>query len=367
MDIMLSDLKTQNVILRAELLESFNRVLNSGKYVSGEEVEKFESYLCTFTKNKFAVACSSGTSALEVALRAVGVKAGDEVIIPAMTFIATIKAVIAVGATPVLVDVDRDTWTMDLNQVESTLSKRTKAILPVHLHGRMVRMKTLREVIGNNKIKIIEDAAQSIGAYDQDINYPGSVLSDAACFSFYPGKNLGALGEAGAVTFNNEEYAISAQKIRNWGGRVQYQHEVYGGNERMDELQAAFLSVKLPHLNGYIAKRKEIAKVYDDFFDELGIVRPKTESGHTYHIYAILFDGRDVLSEYLKKNKIQVGIHYPNSLNRLEVYSSYNFAKQQFPIAEHLAQHFLSIPIHENLTDININAIRNKIKKFIKQ
>lgn len=350
------DLKSQNGYVREELIQHFLEVLDSGNYVSGKFVSQFEDAFAKAHDAKFAIACNSGTSAIEIILKSLGLGPGDEVILPAMTFVATMEAVVATGATPVLVDVDDVTWNLSAASVRKGVTARTKAVIFVHLHGSSSGICEVAEVAKEYGVHLIEDAAQAHLAKCGGV-FVGN-FGVAAGFSFYPGKNLGALGEGGAIVTNSKSLDESARLIRNWGAKQKYNHLVRGGNFRMDEIQAGFLDIKLRNLLNWTLKRQELAKVYDSFFDSIGVQRPNNAGiFHSYHIYAIRVSNRDEISQELNRNGINTGIHYPHSLASMDPWRKFFRVSEAPNVSTALSKTFLSLPLHESLSTDDLKYI----------
>jgi dTDP-4-amino-4,6-dideoxygalactose transaminase len=305
------DLKAQYRSIRDEVEPAVRAVLESAQYVLGPEVEAFEQEFAGFCRTRHCVAVSSGTSALQMALMAAGIGSGDEVITVPMTFVATTAATRYVGAKPVFVDIGEGTWTMDVHQLEGALTERTKAILPVHLYGLMADMKPIREFAAAHNLALIEDAAQAHGA-EYHGERAGSI-GDLACFSFYPGKNLGACGEGGAVVTNSDEYAETVRKLRDWGQSGRHRYQLQGFNYRMDALQAAILRVKLRHLDAWTEARRRHADAYGRRLAASGLTLPTEPRDYrsVYHVYAVMVEKREAVQQALTNREIGTGVHYP--------------------------------------------------------
>lgn len=359
-----SDLKSQNDYVREELIEHFLKVLDSGNYVSGKFVSEFEHSFAQAHSAKFAIACNSGTSAIEIILKSLGVGAGDEVILPAMTFVATMEAVVASGATPVLVDVDDINWNLSAISVRRGITARTKAVIFVHLHGSPSGISEVVEVAKEYGLHLIEDAAQAHLAKCGTVSVGN--FGVAAGFSFYPGKNLGALGEGGAIVTNSENLEDSARLVRNWGAKQKYKHLMRGGNFRMDEIQAGFLDIKLRNLHKWTLKRQELAKIYDTLFDSIGIKRPYNVGiFHSYHIYAIRVPNRDEIAQKLQNRGIETSIHYPHSLDALDPWRRFFRVDRDPTVATELSRNFLSLPLRESLSTEDITYISKMLIKIL--
>ena len=338
--------------VRNELNVAFENVLRSQHFVLGSEVETFEKEFAQWTTTKTALGTSNGLDALTMSLKALGVGKGDEVVMPANTYIATALAASQIGAKPVLVDVDEKTALMDVDLLGETVHRGTKVIIPVHLYGQACQMTEITRVARENGSYVLEDNAQAQGAMWEG-KHTGS-MGDVAATSFYPGKNLGALGDAGAVTTNDATIDVKARELGNYGSRRKYEHDVKGANMRLDELQAAFLRVKLPKLHGWNDRRKAVASRYDELLDGVGDIQiPTIAAGatHVYHLYVIQSSRRDELAAWLKKRGVATLVHYPRCIHEHKAYSELAGLKGAFPVAERLAQTSLSLPMHPHLTE----------------
>jgi len=340
------DLKAQHRRIRPKLDAALARVIDSGQFVLGQEVSAFEERFAAYCDTKHCIAVNSGTSALHLALLAAGIGPGDEVITVSMTFVATTAAILYCGAKPIYVDVDRDTWTMDPKLIEKAITSKTKAILPVHLHGLMADMDPIVEIARRHKLMVIEDAAQSHGA-----EYKGrraGSIGDAGCFSFYPGKNLGALGEGGAVVSSNRELARRVALLRDWGQESKYHHVLAGYNYRMDGVQGAVLNVKMDYIEEWTKGRRAVASEYDRLitFEQCKRPAPPSDFRHVYHVYAIEVDRRDHVQKMLHAAGIGTGIHYPIPVHLQKAYSDLRYCQGDLPVTEELADRFLSLPIY---------------------
>jgi dTDP-4-amino-4,6-dideoxygalactose transaminase len=331
------DLRQQYLAIKEEILSAVTGVLDSGAFVLGPEVASFEREFAAFCGASQGIAVNSGTSALHLALLAAGVGPGDEVITVPCTFVATVAAVVYAGARPVLVDVDPATYTMDPNRVEAAITPRTKAILPVHLYGNPADMDPLVAIARRHGLTVIEDAAQAHGA-----EYKGrrcGSIGDLGCFSFYPGKNLGAYGEGGLVTTDNPELARRIRMLRDWGAEKKYQHVLKGYNYRMEGIQGAILRVKLKYLEQWTEARRAHAAAYGRLLGKTGLALPVEIAGnrHVYHVYAVLTSRRDDLLAYLNSQAVQTGIHYPIPVHLLPAYSDLGYKAGDFPVSERVA------------------------------
>jgi dTDP-4-amino-4,6-dideoxygalactose transaminase len=362
MHVPLNNLRVQHDGLRDELREAIEQVVASSCFSGGTFVEQFEEEFATFCGARFAIGVGSGTEALWFILLALGVGAGDEVITVPSTFIATAEAITYCGARPIFVDIDEETYTMDPRRLESAITKRTRAIVPVHLFGQTADMDAIRAIAARHGLPVVEDACQAHGA-----EYKGrraGALGDAACFSFYPGKNLGAMGEAGAVVTNDTNLKGRIEALRNHGRVSTRDHSVVGWNGRMDGIQAAVLSVKLRHLQSWNLKRRAHAQQYTSRLDVLeDILFPATPQDrlHAFHVYAIRTPNRDQLIARLAESNIQTAIHYPIPVHLQQAYRFLGLQRGSFPVAERCADQFLSLPIFPEITNAQISHVINSI------
>jgi dTDP-4-amino-4,6-dideoxygalactose transaminase len=357
------DLNSQYQSIKEEVQVAISRVLESSQFVLGEEVEAFETEFAAYCGEvEHGIAVNSGTSALHLALLAAGVGPGDEVITVPFTFIATVSAVDYTGARPVLVDVDPTSRTMDPNQIEAAITSRTKVILPVHIHGQPADMDPILEIARRCNLLVIEDAAQAHGA-----EYKGrrcGSVGDLACFSFYPGKNLGAYGEGGIVLTNNDEYARKIRMLRDWGQERKYHHELKGYNYRMDSIQGAILRVKLAHLDRWNDARRTHAKRYAELLAGSGVEVPEECEGgkHVFHVYAVRVDERAALQKTLNAEGVQTAIHYPVPVHLQQAYSDLDYRVGDFSVSERLAREVLSLPIFPEMTEQQIRTVAGAVR-----
>ena len=354
----LVDLKAQYRSIKGEIDGAVFSVLGSGEYILGSEVCNFEREFATYCGSKEAVAVNSGTSALHLALLAAGIGPGDEVITVSMTFVATASAITYTGATPVLIDVDPETWNMDPAKINAAVTKRSKAIMPVHLHGRVADMSPILAIADRYGLYVIEDAAQAHGA-----EYRGQragTLGDIGCFSFYAGKNLGAAGEGGAAVSNNPEFLERMRLLRDWGAKHKYEHIARGYNYRMENLQGAILRVKLRYLDDWIRRRQAIAEAYNYRFDALGVLRPPNApqgDRHGYHIYSIRVPKRDMVRKKMVEANIGVGIHYPIPVHLQPAFADLGYRTGDLPVTEALAGEVLSLPLFPEMTGEQFESV----------
>lgn len=349
-NIPLVDLKAQLATIRAEITEAIERAVTRCDYILGEDVAKFEEEFAAYCGTRFAIGCASGTDAIHIALRALGIGYGDEVIIPSMTFIATALGVSLAGAKPVLVDVMPDTALMDVSRIEAAITPRTRAILPVHLYGQCADMTAISAIARAHGLLVLEDAAQAHGATHNG-QQAGS-MGDAGCFSFYPGKNLGAYGDGGIITTSDQALAERLRLLRNWGSRRKYHHEEIGLNSRLDTIQAAVLRVKLKHLTKWNEARRAHARRYDEALSAIsGLKSTRYDSGSVYHLYVVRTSNRDDAVAALNEGGIGAGIHYPFAIHELSAYKSLGHSSDAFPVSEDWARRCLSLPIYPELPD----------------
>jgi dTDP-4-amino-4,6-dideoxygalactose transaminase len=347
----LVDLSLQHAEVAAEVASGFDRVLSSGAYILGPDVSAFEEEFAAYCSVKNCVGVANGTDAVELALRSCGIGVGDEVIVPANTFVATAGGVMRAGATPVLVDCDPEFLLIDPTKIEERITSRTKAIVPVHLYGQLAPMQPVLELAGRHGLKVIEDAAQSQGA-DQGGRRAGA-WGIAAATSFYPGKNLGAYGDGGAVLTNSDAIADGLAKLRNHGGTVKYEHPELGFNSRLDTLQAVVLRAKLARLDAWNAQRRSAADRYSALLSHLDdVIMPATFPGnrHVWHLYVIRVSDRDRVLAELNASGIGAGIHYPVPLHLQGAYAHLGHGRGDFPVAEAAADGILSLPIFPGIT-----------------
>lgn len=356
------DLEKINNRFREQMDVRIREILDSGWYLSGKWNDEFSKNFADFCGTKHAIGVANGLDAINLIIRGYGFGAGDEIIVPANTYIATILAISENGCTPVLVEPDINTYNIDPDKIEEKITSRTKAIIVVHLYGQAVQMAKIWELAKKYNLKVIEDAAQAHGAI-YDGKRVGN-LGDAAAFSFYPGKNLGALGDAGGVTTNDTELFERVKAIANYGSDRKYHHIYKGVNSRLDEIQAALLDVKLPHLDADNARRREIAKYYRENITNPKIILPTTydENAHVWHVFVIRTENRDELCKHLENNGIQTNIHYPTAPHKQGAYSEW--AEMSLPITEEIHRTVMSLPISPVLTDEEVKQIVEVVNGF---
>jgi len=358
------DLAAQYRELKSEMDAAVARVFASSQFILGKETAAFEEEFAAYCDVGYAIGVNSGTSALHLALLAAGIGPGDEVITVPFTFFATVAAIGYVGATTVFVDIDPETFNIDVRKIEAAITARTRAILLVHLYGQPAQMDAILEIARRHKLIVIEDAAQAHGA-----EYKGrrvGSLGDLACFSFYPTKNLGAAGEGGLVTTSNPEYARTLSLLRNWGEEHRYYAVLKGYNYRMPALQAAILRAKLPHLDRWTKIRCELAAEYDRLLQDAGILRPVSlpDVRHVYCLYTIRDQERDALQRELELAGIATAVHYPHPIHLMPAYSDARYKAGDFPVAENCARTVLSLPLHAHMTREQVERVAEQVSKL---
>ncbi len=350
--------------LRKEIDAAIKKVIDSSQFVFGEDLSKFESEFAKYCDCKYALGVGNGGDALRLAILALGIGPGDEVISVANTFTATIDCVIHAGAKPVLVDCD-EYFNIDVDQIEKAITKKTKAIIPVHLYGQPARMDKIMKIAKKYKLFVIEDCAQAHGA--EHMGKKVGSFGNVGCFSFYPGKNLGAMGDGGMLVTNNKSLYNKLEKLRFFGqGKNKYHHEFVGFNSRLDNIQAAILRIKLKYLDKWNIQRKEIVKTYNKLLD--GVVETPKEikdAKHVYHLYVVKTPKRDGLLEYLAKNNIFAGIHYPIPLHLLDAHKKLQYKNGDFPSSEKNAKTIISLPVFPGMSKSEIKEVSTSIKKFL--
>lgn len=366
MNIPYLDLSKVHKPIRGELDEVYQSVVDNEWYVQGKYCDKFEKAFAAYCGVQECIGVGNGLDALRLILLGMDIGTGDEIIVPANTFIATVLAVSYVGAIPVLVDVDPDTYLINTDLIEQHISVRTRAIIPVHLYGRLCDMNTICEIAGRYGLYVIEDAAQAHGAKMGD-RKAGS-FGDAAGFSFYPGKNLGALGDGGAVTTNNIELAKKIRALANYGAYERYHHIYQGCNSRLDEMQAAFLLRKLPNLDGWNEERRKIAKKYLQNIINHKIILPKVDinflENHVFHIFPVLCKERNELREYLHQRGIETNIHYPIPIPQQGAYLTQGWDISQYSVTEKICGGELSLPLYPGMSDAEVEYVIESVNEY---
>lgn len=352
--------------IRKDLDAAFKKVVDKSYFIQGEECEKFEEEYAAYCGTKYCVGVATGLDAIYLILKALDIKAGDEVIVPSNTYIATALAVSFTGAMPVFVEPVIDTYNIDVTRIEEKITEKTKAIIAVHLQGRAADMDAINAIAKKHGLYVLEDAAQAHGA-----RYKGQrvgALSDAAAWSFYPGKNLGALGDGGCITTNNKQIADKVRALGNYGSDYKYHHIYQGTNSRLDEMQAAFLRVKLPHLDRWNEARRRIAEAYLSGINNPLIKLPLATSEdyeHIYHVFVIRCDRRDELEKYLRDNGIGTVKHYPVPMHLQKAYEELHIQEGELPIAEEISKTVLSIPMYYGMSDEEVAYVIDSLNRFI--
>lgn len=364
-DVPIVDLSKQHEEIRSQLDRVYQDVMERNDFILGKELEVFEANFAGFCETEHCIGVGSGTDALQLALRAAGVEPGDQVITVPLTFAATVESIVDVGGTPVFVDVDPETYCIDVDQLEDSITSKTRAIIPVHLYGHPANMERIKELTAGTDIVVIEDAAQAHGALWNDRTVGG--WGDLGCFSFYPSKNLGALGDAGAVTTPHENLARNVKMLRDHGRDDHYSHVIKGYNSRMDNLQAGFLNVKLKHITRWNELRRERAQAYHEALEpieQLQLPQEAEEAYHVYHQYSILCEERDALQKHLSTMSIDTAIHYPKPLHLQPAFRDLSYEPGDFPVAEQVCEQVLCLPCFPEITDSQQQYVINSIKEF---
>jgi dTDP-4-amino-4,6-dideoxygalactose transaminase len=354
--------------IKTEMTDAFEQVYDGYWYIMGKQLTSFEEAYAQFNDVRNAIGVSNGLDALHLSLKALGIGEGDEIIVPSNTYIATVLAASYLRATPIFVEPDELTYNINPANIEAAITSKTKAIMPVHLYGQACQMDEIMAIAKRNNLYVVEDNAQSHGA-----TYKGKMTGswgDANGTSFYPGKNLGALGDGGAVTTNNDDIAQQIKVLRNYGSQVKYENEVIGFNMRLDELQAGFLNVKLKYLMDWTAKRQQIAQWYNDALkdiSEISLPYVHPDATHVYHLYVICTNYRNALQEYLTKKGIGTLIHYPIPPHLQKAYSHLGKQKGEFPIAEKIADTCLSLPLWPGMQISDVEIVSDTIRNYFKK
>ena len=366
------DLQTQYQRLKQEIDQEVLDVMASTRFIGGPHVDGFKQELEAYLDIKHVIPCANGTDALQIAMMALGLQSGDEVIVPTFTYVATAEVIALLGLTPVMVDVDEDTFTIDLEQVMEAIGPNTKAIVPVHLYGQCADMEGLMKLVEGTGIHVIEDNAQAIGSdyhFSTGKTVKAGTIGTFGCTSFFPSKNLGCFGDGGALFTNDSALAEKAKMIASHGQSKQYVHDVVGCNSRLDAIQAAVLRVKLPHLDDFIARRIKVADRYDQAFAEVqGIKTPvrNDRSKHVFHQYTLVLDGvdRDGLKTFLAENEVPSMIYYPIPLHKQKAFAQSD-TDREFASTEKLCKHVISLPIHTEMEEEQQNYIIDKVKQYV--
>ncbi len=371
--IQMVDLKGQYQKIKTEVDAAMNEVISSTSFINGPAVKEFQSDFETYLKIKHVIPCANGTDALQIAMMALDLKQGDEVITANFTYVATAEVIGLLGLSPVLVDVNQDTFNIDIDSIERNITSKTKAIVPVHLFGQCADMERIMAIAKKNNLYVIEDTAQAIGAdysFSDGRNFKAGTIGTIGCTSFFPSKNLGCFGDGGAIFTNNDELAKKIRMIAHHGQSVQYVHEVLGVNSRLDSIQAAILKIKLKHLDEYALSRNKVAEFYDKAFSNHSKIKTPSRSKnstHVFHQYTLQIIGydRSELREKLTEHGIPAMIYYPIPLHKQNAYKNERFKTNDFPITQKLCDTVLSLPMHTELDEDTLNYITNTLLKII--
>ena len=372
--IQMVDLQGQYEPLKAQIQASFAEVLDSAAFINGPQVQAFQKELEAYLQVKHVIPCANGTDALQIAMMGLGLKRGDEVITADFTFAATVEVIALLGLTPVLVDVDKDTFNINIEAIRKAITPKTKAIVPVHLYGRPANMEAIMQIAKEYNLYVIEDNAQAIGAdftWSDGRKQKVGTIGHVGATSFFPSKNLGCYGDGGAIFTNDDELAHILRGIVNHGMYIRYHHDVVGVNSRLDSLQACVLRAKLPHLDSYNQKRREAARLYTEGLQgNPNIITPEIPQGDTSHVFhqytiRILGGKRDALAEHLTKHGVPFGIYYPIPLHKQKAYEDSRYREADFPATNELVQEVISLPMHTELDKEQINFITKLITYFV--
>jgi dTDP-4-amino-4,6-dideoxygalactose transaminase len=371
--IQMVDLATQYQAIKSEIDSALQEVLDSSMYIGGPVVQRFQKSLETYLGAKHVIPCANGTDALQIAMMALGLKPGDEVITPSFTYIATTEVIALLGLTPVFVDVDPQTFCIDPAKIEEAITPKTKAIVPVHLYGQASNMEAIMEIANKHKLFVVEDNAQAIGSdyyfTNGEVKKLGTI-GTIGCTSFFPSKNLGCYGDGGAIFTNDDKLAEELRMVANHGQKMKYRHDVVGCNSRLDALQAAVLNVKLPKLDKYIAARIRVADTYDRVLgasEKITVPHRDGKSKHVFHQYTVQLRGvdRDALQEYLASKDIPSMIYYPIPAHKQGMFASFNLSELNLPVTEELTKYVISFPIHTEMTEEQQACICSEILNFV--
>lgn len=371
--IQMVDLKGQHQRITQEINEAVQEVIESAAFINGPAVKDFAQSLAVYMETSFVIPCGNGTDALQIAMMALGLKGGDEVIVPAFTYVATVEVIALLGLKPVFIDIDPKTFNLDVNQIEEKITSKTKAIVPVHLFGQCADMQPILVLAEKNNLFIIEDAAQAIGAkykYNRGERKIAGTIGHIGTTSFFPSKNLGCFGDGGAIFTDDETLANKIKVIGNHGQVEKYHFERVGVNSRLDTIQAAILNVKLKYLDEYTEKRARAAKMYDELLEDVpGIILPYRDprSTHVFNQYSIKVKNnkRDQLRTFLKENGVPSMVYYPKPLHLQNAYATYGYKKGDLPVSETLSEEIMSLPMHPELEKDHIEFVVSQIKDFL--
>lgn len=367
------DLATQYQAIKSDIDSAIQEVLDSAIFIGGPVVQRFQKSLESYLNVKHVIPCANGTDALQIAMMALDLKPGDEVITPSFTYIATTEVIALLQLTPVFVDVDPKTFCIDPSKIEAAITSKTKAIVPVHLYGQASEMDAIMKIAKKHNLFVIEDNAQGIGSdfySESGETRKLGTIGDIGCTSFFPSKNLGCYGDGGAIFTNNDELAEQLRMVANHGQKVKYQHDVVGCNSRLDAIQAAVLNVKLPKLDEYVAARIQVADMYDRLLgasEKIEIPYRDGKSKHVFHQYTVLLKGvdRDALQAYLASKDIPSMIYYPSPAHKQGMFKSFNLGDLDLPVTENLTKHVISFPIHTEMTEEQQTLICSEILNFV--
>lgn len=370
--IQMVDLMTQYQKIKPEVTEAILNIMETAQFINGPEVKGFQAELESYLGAKHVIPCANGTDALQIALMALGLKPGDEVITPSFTYIATTEVVGLLRLKPVFVDVEPDTFCLDPKKLEEVITPKTKAIIPVHLYGQAANMEEIMAIAEKHNLKVIEDNAQAIGSNMNSSGKKTGTVGHIGCTSFFPSKNLGCYGDGGAICTNDDELASKMRMIANHGQSKRYYHDMVGCNSRLDSIQAAVLRIKLRRLDEYINSRRKVADYYDNFFAQFkGVTIPKRDvySNHVFHQYTLQLEGidRDGLNKFLAEREIPSMIYYPVPAHRQKMFASFGSDEQELPITDWLTERVISLPIHTEMETEQLEYICSSVAKFINQ
>lgn len=360
----LVDLATQSQNIRDEVFQRMAAVIDAGRYILGEEVEQFEKEFAQYSQTKHCVGVANGTDALHLALRALDIGEGDEVITVGNSYVATAFAIAYTGATAVFVDIDPLDFHIDVNRIEDAITPRTRAIIPVHLFGQPARMVEICEIAKKHNLKVVEDCAQSHGAEIDGVRC-GS-FGDIGCFSFYPGKNLGAFGDAGGITTNDPVLFEKLKLLRNYGQKIKNRHDLLGFNCRLDTLQACVLSTKMQYIESWTNQRRQVAKWYAEELRDSELLLPEERDDvrHVYHLYVVRTKNRDDFIKHLAESDIQCGIHYPNTLNKAQPFLGARTFPEGLPVCSQVANEIVSLPMYPEMTREHVSRVGAAVSSF---
>jgi len=372
MSIQMVDLNTQYKNIKTEIDHAIQEVISSSAFINGPHVKQFQQHLAEYLNTKHVIPCANGTDALQIALMALELKPGDEVITPDFTFISTVEVIKLLGLKPVLVDVDETTFNISIEGIKQAMTDKTRAIVPVHLFGQCANMDEIMKLASENQVYVIEDVAQALGSdyYKEDKTVKAGTIGDIGCTSFFPSKNLGCYGDGGALFTDNEELAGKIKAIANHGSHKKYYHDRVGVNSRLDTLQAAILDVKLKYLDQYNHARQEAASYYDKELlgvEYLRIPERNVFSSHIFHQYTLILSeeiNREAFKEYLKEKGVPSMVYYPVPIHLQGAFKEFGYSKGDFPVSEKLAESVLSLPMHTELTDEQLEKITETIKSY---